>query len=257
MKRLILLLLILVLVLILLCGCDLRNRQDSEYFIPTGSYGAQNGDILIDNGADPVIPGEKTVVKTILSYTGEVPLTSPVRSYSYQLPLIDLAGAHAAGCNRDIEDFFGSMIRQSMEAMERYEDPLLERLSFTSYTLSGILTLRVDRRDFDGSESQAWYTVDAETGEEVSVKRLFAAAGISGEPQKVLQDAVTKRFTDRFGANGADSDTHYSTALFRTTEALQPLSANRMHLNGNGSLTVAVELFAPNGGSTLEEIYLP
>lgn len=254
MKRLLPLLLI----LLLLVGCDLRNRQDSEDFIPTGTYGYSYSNDNVGRGEEPLIPQEKSVVKTVQSYSGEIPLTQPVRTYSYQLPMIDLAGAHAAGCNRDIEDFFGSMIRASMESMEHYEDPLLERLSYASYTISGILTLRVDRRDLDGSESQAWYTVDAKTGEEVSVKRLFAAAGISGDPQTVVSDAVEKLFVKRYGSiSGADSNTTYSTALFRTTEALRPLTSNRMHLNANGSLTVAIELFAPNGGSSVEELILP
>ena len=254
MKRLLPLLLI----LLLLVGCDLRNRQDSEDFIPTGTFANSYGNDDVGRGEEPLTPQEKSAVKTVQSYYGEVPLTQPVRSYSYQLPMIDLAGAHAAGCNRDIEDFFGSLIRLSMEAMERYEEPLLERLTYASYTIAGILTLRVDRRDFDGSESQAWYTVDAKTGEEVTVKRLFAAAGVSGDPQTVLDEAVEKLFESRFGSAGAAGvGTPWSTARFRTTEALRPLTSNRMHLNENGSLTVAVELFSPNGGSSVEELILP
>ena len=246
------------LILLLLVGCDLRNRQNSEDFFPTGTYEDNDRSDKIGMGEEPLIPQERNAVKTVQSYAGEVPMTQPVRSYSYQLPMIDLAGAHAAGCNRDIEDFFGSMIRSSLESMERYEEPLLERLGYSSFTISGILTLRIDRLDFDGSESQAWYTVDAATGEEVSVNRLFAAAGISGEPQTVVDTAVKKLFVSRYGsAGGSDADTPYSTALFRTTEALLPLSVNRMHLNENGSLTVAIELFAPKGGSTVEELILP
>ena len=255
MKRVIPLCLIL---LLLLVGCDLRNHQNSEDFIPTGTYGNYHSYDQAGNREDPLIPQEKNAVKTVLSYTGEVPLSQPTSSYSYQLPMIDLAGAHAAGCNRDIEDFFGSMIRSSMKSMEHYEEPLLERLDYSSFTISGILTLRVDRRDYDGSESQAWYTVDAETGEEIPVKRFFEAAGISGEPQAAVAAAVEKLFARRFGTPGSpEAQTPYSTALFRTTEALRPLSGNRMHLNENGKLTTAIELFSPNGGSTVEELILP
>ena len=253
MKRLIILLLI----ALLLVGCDLQNRRDSEDFIPTGTFAGATANEM-GGGGDPWMPQEKSTVKTVLSYAGEVPMSEPTRAYSYQLPMIDLSGAHAAGCNRDIEDYYGSMIRSSMEAMERFEDPILERLSYSSYTISGILTLRMEQRDYDGTESQSWYTVDAETGEEVSVDRLFAAAGISGKPQTVLSEAVEKLFVKRFGATPASAaDSPYSTARFQTLEALQPLKASRMHLNENGGLTVAFELFAPNGGSTVEELILP
>ncbi len=114
----------------------------------------------------------------------------------------------------------------------------------------------MDRRDYDGASNQAWYTVDKETGEAVSVKRLFAAAGISGDPETALNEAVLDCFTARYGAlEGADAS--HTTAWNRTQGALSPLTANRMHLNENGSLVVAVELFAPEGGSSVIELTLP
>lgn len=255
MKRLLAMLLVLLLALLLLAGCDLTNGEESGDVFPTDSYNwnFQNNTLPVN---DPALPVQKSVVKTVQSYTGEIPLTSPTRTYSYELPFIDLAGSHAAGCNQDIESFFGTLIRQSLEAMERYEDPILERLSYSSFIRSGILTLRVDRRDFDGDSNQAWYTVDAETGEAVSVARLFTAAGVTGEPDKVLNDAVLARFTAKYGALEG-SDAAVTTAWNRTQGALSPLTANRMHLNENGSLTVAFELFAPDGGSSVEELVLP
>lgn len=244
------------LILLLFAGCDLQSRQESESFFPTGTYDFWTQSTYVEPGGDPAQSQQKNVVKTIQSYTGEIPLSDPVRSYSYELPFIDLAGSHAAGCNQDIENFFGGLIKQSLDAMERYEDPILERLSYTSYTQSGILTLRVDRRDYDGSVNQAWYTVDAETGEAVSAARLFDAAKISGDPAAVLNEEVLARFTQRYGPlEGADAA--HTTAWNRTQSALSPLSSNRMHLNENGSLTVAVELFAPEGGSDLMELTLP
>ena len=196
MKRLLLLLLILVLPLV---GCELQNRQDSEDFIPTGTYNYRSSE------ADPAGPGDPAsrptnTVKTVRSYSGEIPMTKPARYYSYELPMIDLSGAHAAGCNQDIESFFGLLIEQSLDAMKNYQEPILERLSYTTFTRAGILTLRVDRRDYDGASNQAWYTVDKETGEAVSVKRLFAAAGISGDPETALNEAVLDCFTARYGA---------------------------------------------------------
>lgn len=246
----------LLLAVLLLTACDLRNRQDSESFIPTGTY--NHGDSVIYSSPvnDPAGSQQKNVVKTVQSYAGEIPLSHPTRTYSYELPFIDLGGAHAAGCNQDIENFFGILIRQSLDAMERYEDPILERLSYSSFTRSGILTLRVDRRDLDGAENQAWYTVDAATGEAVSVERLFAAAGITGEPAAVLNEAVLSRFTAKYGPlEGSSADV--TTAWNRTQGSLSPLTANRMHLNENGSLTVACEFFSPDGGSSVTELVLP
>lgn len=255
MKRLLTLFLALLWLLPLLGGCEVMEGEETEDIFPADSYNWHSQDYTAPI-YDPGATTQKNVVKTVQSYTGEIPLTNPTRTYSYELPFIDLAGSHAAGCNQDIESFFGALIQQSLDAMKTYEDPILERLSYSSFTRSGILTLRVDRRDFDGTVNQAFYTVDAETGEAVSVARLFTAAGISGEPASVLNDAVLARFTARYGAlEGADAAV--TTAWNRTQGALSPLTANRMHLNENGSLIVAFELFAPDGGSSIVELPLP
>lgn len=257
MKRLLASLLLLLLPAALLAGCDLRNRQDSEGFIPE-----QSGLIYptgLPSGTasnDPLNPGEKNAIKTVLSYEGELPLTYPVETCSYELPMIDLSGAQAMGCNQEIELRYGTLIRQSIEAIERFETPTLASLSYTSYIYSDILTLRVDELDTDGNSSRAYYTVDANTGEAVSVERLFAAAGIPGTPQAVVSEGLMELFSKRFGSvSGADSS--YTTALNQTQEALLPLTANRMHLSEDGRVVVALELFAPNGGSSVEELLLP
>ena len=255
MKRLIPILLL----CLLLTGCDLRNRQSSEDFIPTGTGGASpaaSGHAVLPSGEDPTLPQTRTVIKTVRSYQGEIPLSDPVRTYSYELPMLDLGGAEAVACNQEIEERYGTLIQQSLKAMERYEDPVLQSLSFTSFTRSGILTLRVDRRDLDGSASQAWYTVDAETGEAVSVSALFAAAGVSGTSSEAINRATDLLFVERFGPlNGTDPA--YTTALNRTQGALLLLTSSRMHLTEDGRVVVAIELFAPNGGSSIEELILP
>ena len=246
----------LLLMLVILVGCDLLDIQESDSFLPDGTYTPWTPAANTVSPNDTNQTQQKNPVKTIWSYTGEIPRSYPTRNYSYELPFIDLGGAHAAGCNQDIENFFGTLIRQSLDAMERVEDPILERLSYSSFIRSGILTLRVDQRDYDGTTNQAWYTVDAETGEAVSVERLFSTANIQGTPAKVINDAVLKLFTSRYGALEG-SDTAHTTAWNRTQGGLSPLTTSRMHLNENGSLTVAVELFAPEGGSSIVELTLP
>lgn len=257
MKRLLASLMLLLLLSALLTGCDLRNRQNSEDFIP------EEGENVYPTGLTPVIVTEdplsgqeKNVIKTVLSYEGVLPMSFPEESCSYALPMIDLSGAQALGCNQEIELRYGTLIRDSIEAIERYDTPALASLSYTSYIYSDVLTLRVDQLTTEGESSRAYYTVDAQNGEAVSVERLFAAAGITGKPEAVVSEAVMELFTGRFGSvNGADSSV--TTALSRTQEALVPLTANRMHLTEDGRLIVALELFAPDGGSTLEELVLP
>ena len=107
-----------------------------------------------------------------------------------------------------------------------------------------------------GSAAQAFYTVDEKTGEAVSVKTLFEAAGIEGEPEQVLNQKVLELFAKRYGAL-EKADAAYTTALNRTQAELSGLSANWMHLTRDGRLTVALVIYAPGGGSDLEELILP
>ena len=218
------------------------------------------GDYIAAEQTDPegasLRPNSDSVVKTVQFYEGEIPTTAPVRCYSYRLPFIDLGGAQAAGCNQEIEQRYGALISQSLAAMEAYQEPVLETLTFTSFVREGVLTLRVDRLDFDGARSSAYFTCDAESGDAVSVETLFAAAGIPGIPEAVIDQAVLERFAAAYGpAEGAD--TAYTTALYLTQNALQPLTPNRMHLTEDGRLIVALELYAPSGGVNVVELTLP
>lgn len=246
------------LILLLLSGCSLRNHQSSEDFFPTGTQQTLFPPEWTQGPGqeDPLQPQEKALVRCIQSFEGELPKSSPPRQYSYQLPMIDLWGAQATACNQEIENRFEPLIRQSLEAIRKYEVPVLERLSYSSFLRGDILTLRIDRLDSDGVTGVAYYTVNAETGEAVSVQALFAAAGVEGDPEKVVNEAAIALFTRRFGSpEGAE--TEVTTALNRTQAGLLPLSANRMHLTENGRLKLMLELFDPKGDSTIEELELP
>lgn len=255
MKRIVCWLLLLALPAALLCGCGLFGDEETQELLPDESY--YGGYVLpTDSDGSLVLPQGDEIVKTVLSYQGEIPLTDPVRYYSYQLPMIDLEGAQALGCNQEIENRFLPLIQQSMDAVTTLGEPILENLSFSTYTRDGILTLEIDRLDLDGSAAQAFYTLDAETGEAVSVKALFEAAGIEGEPAQVLNQKVLELFAKRYGAL-EKADVAYTTALNRTQTELSGLSANWMHLTRDGKLTVALVVYVPGGGSDLEELTLP
>ena len=246
----------LLLLLLLLAGCELRNRQSSEDFLPTGVQSPAPAWSQSPVGTETPEPREWSVVKTILAYDGAIPLSRPIAYYSYQLPMIDLQGAQASGCNQEIESRFGLLIRQSLEAMERKETPVLQYLSYSSYSQAGILTLHIHRVDTDGAISDAYYTMDEKSGEAVSVETLFAAAGCAGDPDELVNQGLLELFTQRFGSpEGAEIQV--TTALNRSQEALFPLTVNRMHLTEEGRLVVALELFAPQGGSSLETLSFP
>ena len=90
----------------------------------------------------------------------------------------------------------------------------------------------------------------------MSLEKLFAAANVDGDPQTVINDAVIALFTSRFGdLKGAGVEV--TTALNRTQGALSSLSTNRIYMTETGALRIALELYAPDGSCTLEELNLP
>lgn len=256
MKRFLCCFLLSALLAALLCGCGLFEDGETEELLPDESYYSGSYVLPTDSDGSLVLPQGDETVKTVLSYQGEIPLTDPVQYYSYQLPMIDLGGAQAMGCNQEIEARFLPLIQQSMDAVTTLGEPLLESLTYSTYTRDGILTLEIDRLDLDGSAAQAFYTVDEKTGEAVSVKALFEAAGIEGDPVQVLNQTVLELFTKRYGAL-EKADAAYTTALNRTQSELSGLSANWMHLTRDGQLIVALAIYSPTGGSSVEELTLP
>lgn len=255
MKRVFACLLFLVM-LTALAACDLRNRRDSEDFFPEESNQPGWNSFVEPSDRQEEQPDEASIVKTVMDYSGELPYSNPTQEFSYQLPMIDLAGAQAIGCNQEIEDVFGSQIRQSMDAVQKYQTPILARLNYSYYVTSGILTLRIVREDTEGEITTAYYTVNAETGEAVSLAQLFQTAGISGTPDSVVNEALLERFTSRFGKlEGADPAV--TTALNKTQAELFPLTPNRIFIREDGRLSVRFVLYDPNGSSGIEEIILP
>lgn len=242
---------------LLLTGCDLYDDGSDETALPTGTYSAvQPGSLPSNSWKEPDFSQSGQTVKRVMEYEGEIPLSDPTVRYKYYLPMIDLAGQQAFGCNQEIEDRYGSLIRKSLEAMKRYETPVLEKLTYSSFTIKNVLTLRIDRQDTNGETSQAFYTVHAQSGDAVTLYDLFEAAKIDRNPEQVLNQAVVKLFQSRFGSlDGADSA--YTTALTRTQSELARLATNRMHLTEAGRLLVTLTVYDPNGGTTQEDLLLP
>ena len=229
----------------------------SAALLPSGTYQLAGIERETQAAWDPAELGQSgALVKCVYSEEGEIPLTYPVRQYQYRLPMIDLAGRQALACNQEIDSVYGSLIQASKSAMEQLNAPALERLSYTSFVHKEILTLRIDRQDYDGTFSQAYYTVHAETGEAVPVQELLSAVGLSGEPEEVLNQRLTELFVRRFGPI-EDADLAYTTALNQTQSELLDIGTNRMHLTELGQLSISLTLYQPNGGSMREELLLP
>lgn len=249
--------------LLLLAGCELRNRRPSSDFVPSGTPAAAPG--AAANGAPQgsgTVPAPSAsagdAVKTVFRAEAEtLPVYGGVLCH-YEVPFLDLPGVYAAGCNQEINERFETPARASLEAVQANRAPVITTVDYTWDVRGGVLTLRLHRRDLDGSEQWGIYSVDAETGEKVPVAVFCEAAGIPADGlHAALQAAVEERFRTIVGGKYAEQALPYTTALTQTLSSLADLSALSMHLTEDGRLSIAVPTVDPDGGRSTEEIILP
>lgn len=242
---------------LLLSGCEVMMGEQGDE-LPVESYHFVNASEIPapygweNSGSSRSVE----IVKCLIDETGEIPASWPVEYYSYRLPMIDLAGQQAMACNQEIESVFGSLIRESRRALELNRAPSLESLNYTTFVFGDILTLRIDRQDYHGAFSQAYFTVNAVNGEAVSLQQLLAAAGMEGDPKQLLNQKLTDYFVRRFGPIDSENIA-YTTALNRTQSELIDIGTNRMHLTELGQLCLSLTVYAPDGSSGMENILLP
>ena len=252
---------------LLLTGCDLRNRQSSELYIPTGTRSEQTAPLqpvrpVPPEPTDPEqSPGadseENPHVRVLLEKSGSFRYGMEPVNYSYRVPMLDLPGAQAVGCNQEIDERFGAPVRQDLEAMERGEMPQISVVDFDSFELGGILTLRMFRQDQDGAFFEGYYTVEASSGERVTARDLLAAVGLSGSLAELTAAAARRTFVSRYEGTWSEEDPAYADALTRTLAGATAVTVSMAHLTRDGRLSVAAEIFSPAGGSEWTELSLP
>ena len=256
MKKLMIICVLLLMFSLVLSGCDLRNRMSSEYFIETGDAdeyaGAEFGDPDVGI-ADPAQTG-MGAVKTVLSESGEYLFTNPEIVYSYELPFIDLAGGHAVSCNQDIEASFGRAIRESLEEMEQGQQPTVRTVSYMSYVFGNVLTVRIERADVDGGQSEAIFSVEKNSGERVTTNDFCDAVGMSRDQLKDRLDLAVEERLLVVSQNADPEDPEYLTALNRTKAELGNLDNLNLYLDPGGSLICIVHVYSASGGDGYEEL---
>ena len=257
------------LLLLILClaltGCNPLGRRPSDDFVPADANQLPS---TYETSARPSAPAEthaqppaavgEARVKVTLDREGEYDRSRELIRYRYRVPYLDFPTEYANQCNLEIERLFYVPAEESLEEMEQYRPPIVQTVDFTTDVHGDVLSVRVNRLDVDGSLTPAVYSIHAETGEAVSPEQFLAAVGLEDQdPIRILTNAVQTRFESKYAGRYSASDLEYTTALSRTLEPLAQPGQLRMYLTEAGALHIAVELFDPRGGSTVEEISLP
>ncbi len=258
MKRLMLFLTAVLLLAALLTGCDLKNRQDSRNFVPTG--GSKETKATEPRQTKPdepvIIP---TPVKEIKTVEGTFSAGGDSVTSSYRLPYLDLSGAHAVGCNAEIEADFGEAIRAAEKAMAEGELPELTRIGYETWQYDNILCLQVFRIEIGtGKRTDTVYTVNALSGEAAAASDLLMAAGVNQKKYPQLLRAAAEQFyEDTFAAGYSPEDIHYNEGKSRTLEAGLLNTAVPASLTEDGELVVVITVIDPTGTVSTARITVP
>ena len=256
MKRLLPLLLALTLCL---AGCQLRNRQDSSLFIPTGeSQTAQTEPTAapVQDGADLALPAQGGgIIKEIYTASGVWPKDHPELDYLYRIPFIDLQGAYVDGCNQEIDRRYRAAAREAMDAMDRYETPHSVTIDYTVGLFGTVVSLEIDQTFSDGQTAFGVYNFDAKTGDAVERDRLVSCVGL--DPQtlpELLSQAVETEFLRRYAGQQTLTPVAYADALEKT-RSFDP-DAIAVYLRPDGSLGALVPIWDLSGGQSLTPVVL-
>lgn len=256
MKRLILCLL----AALLLTGCNLRNRQDSRNFIPSGgSKEETKPTVPSSSGKEEDPPVSSSPVKEIKSVEGSCTYDGRNYNYAYYLPYLDLSGSYAAGCNAEIETNYGEPIREAEQAVEDGELPELLEVGYETWQYDKVLCLlvySVETVSRERHESQ--YTVNAITGNPVTSEEVLTAAGMSREDfLGCLHDAVAAFYEQAFGPYYDPSDFHYTEGLNGTLAPGLLSTSVPVSVTKNGVLLAAVTIVQPSGVVSSAQIEIP
>lgn len=254
MKRLILCLL----AALLLTGCNLRNRQDSRNFIPTGGSKEETRPVVPSSSAkeeDP--PILSSPVKEIKALEGSYVYGGETIEYKFYLPYLDLSGAHAVGCNAEIEEGYGEPIRAAEKAMENRELPALREVDYETWQYGDVLCLLIYRVETEsGERHESLYTVNARTGGAVTAEEVLTAAGMTEEAYRErLHDAVAAFYEQAFTPFYDPEDFHYIEGLNGTLELLN--TAAPASVTKQGVLVAAVNIVEPSGVTSAAQVEIP
>ena len=250
MKRLMLVLL----ALLLLSGCDLRNRQDSANYIPTGTDQSEPGTESAQAPPEETLPSLPSVgggvIKEIYKTSGTFYSGGSELSYSYRIPFIDLQGSYVDGCNYEIDRRFRQAARDAEAAMERYETPEVLSIDYTAGFFGDVVSLEITQIDAEGRSSFAVYNFDKQTGAGVERQQLLDAGGFTAEQMdELLRQAAEEEFRRQFGSQEELSPVAFSDALERTLE-LDPASVT-LFLTSDGQIRAMIPLYNLAGGQFL------
>ena len=249
-------------VLLLLAGCSLRNRRPSEDFVPgvpqTDPPAAQSEDASGEPAPATAPAIARSAVRTVLQESGTVP-GSDGFEYRYEIPVLDLPDAYAAGCNREINERFEAPARDALEAIAEGRIPEIRSVTYAWDVRDTVLTLRLTRIDAaTGADYRGIYSVNAETGAKVTLAEFCRAAGIAEDAFGVLlRQDVEKKFRELVRDRYSEDQTEYTTALTLTLSWIAEPASLPMYLTEDGKLSVTVSISDPGGGISTEELLLP
>ncbi len=248
--------------LVLLAGCDLKNRESSAHFIPSGPRPTQAAETQATQTPAPpqvtALPSQAGgAVKTVLDQSGTYAYADQTLAYRYRLPYIDLPGAWAMACNREIDDRFLTPAQTALADMEAYQPVDLQTVDYTADVQGPILTLRLYSRTAGGGTASAVYSVLLADGTKVPGQTFLDQAGLSREElTRRAMAAAEQWYAAAYGSMEQQSPVNYRDNLDRTLDPSAFTEELPMYLTEDGRLTVIATVYDLSGAPRAVELVL-
>lgn len=243
--------------LVYLCGCQLRNRMPSELAIPTGNEGAQTTaagetEQPAATASKPQKQTGKAAVKEIFTQQGSyTDKNGQTWLYDYHIPYVDLDGAAAQQCNREIETNFRGAVNAATAAMEALEPLSAVRITYETYQNDSILTLALTRVNGQEQKLYAIYNLDAETGGAVDFSQILTQKELSEEEflektRTALGDLFESLYADQKQSEALAYETQYQRTVSRNNYGTDM----PMYLDADARLHVIATVYSVGGSGS-------
>ena len=240
-----------------LCGCQLRNRMPSELAIPTGDD-APKGTTVPETSqpaataAKPQKQTGKAAVKEIFTRQGSyTDKNGRVWQYDYHIPYVDLDGAGAQRCNREIETNFQAAVNAAMLTMEELEPLSAVRITYEIYQNGSVLTLVVTRVNGQDQNLYGIYNLDADTGDAVDFSQILTQKELSeSEFLDKTRTALGSLFESLYADQKQSEALAYETQYQRTVSGDNYGTDMPMYLDEEARLHVIATVYSVGGSGS-------
>lgn len=246
---------LLALLMLAAMGCNLRNRQPSENFIPathapetTHEAGATNAtEETVESTAERQLTRHS--VRTVVSETGSyTDIYGRQWSYEFHLPFVDYPSIEASDCNAELERIYNKEIKEQLKLVDALEPMSVPYIDYECYYTGELVSMNVLMMRSDGSTQRSVYCFRSDGTMATNAEILKAVWVEETDFLAKVYDILVTKYVE-LNANDSHNVT-YSKYYDLTVQQADDLEALSIYADEEDNLHVLAKMYDANGGVT-------